>query len=97
MYSKWDRNDKSEAETRTEHDTGAESTAKPVDGVGTKAGDSKGKKAAEAAKEGEPTLPDDRFMNRTPGKDTDLVSQDKGGEPLAADWGETPLSSSCNR
>lgn len=85
LYSKWDGNDKSEVETKTEHDTGAESAAKPVDGVETKAGDSKGKKAAEAAKEGKQTLPDDLFMNRTPGKDTDLVSQDKGGEHLAAD------------
>ncbi|MCJ1241821.1 hypothetical protein MMC14_009827 [Varicellaria rhodocarpa] len=57
LYSKWDGRDNSEAETSTDHDLGAESAVKPVDGVETKAegksivfglGDTKGK-AAEAA------------------------------------------------
>jgi len=95
LYFKWDDRDNSEAETNTEYDAGAESAVKPVDGVETKAewksivfgpGDTKGKKAAEAAKELEQTLPDDLFPNPTPAKDTDSGSQDKGGEHLAADW-----------
>ncbi len=98
LYSKWDDRDNSEAKTNTEHDAGAESAAKPVDGVETKAerdsivfgsGDTKGKKAAEVAKEGEQTLPDDLFPNPTPAKDTNSSSQDKGGEHLAADSGAT--------
>ena len=102
LYSKWDDRDNSEAETNTEHDAGAESAVKLVDGVETKVegksivfspGDTKGKKAAEPAKEGEQTLPDDLFPNPTPAKDTDSGSQDKGGEHLAADSGETLLSS----
>ena len=84
LYSKWDERDKSEAEINTEHDADTESAVKPVDGVETKAkgkcivfgpGDTKGKKATEAA------------------KDTDSGSQGKG-EHLAADSGETLLSSS---
>ena len=106
LYSKWDDRDNSKAETNTGHDAGAESAAKLVDGVETKAevksivfspGDTKGKKAAEPAKEGEQTLPDDLFPNPTPAKDTDSGSQDKGGERLAADSGETLLSSSRTR
>ncbi len=101
LYSKWDDRDNSEAETNTEHDAGGESAVKPVDGVETKAegksigfgpGDTKGKKAAEAAKEGEQTLPDDLFPSPTPAKDTDSGSQDKG-EHLAAVSGETLLNS----
>ncbi|KAL2044112.1 hypothetical protein ABVK25_012458 [Lepraria finkii] len=106
LYSKWDDRDNSEVETNAAHNAGAESTVKPVDGVETKAegksiafspGDTKGKKAAEPAKEGEQTLPDDLFPNPTPAKDTDSDSQDKGGEHLAADSGETLLSSSSTR
>ncbi|KAL9098975.1 MAG: hypothetical protein Q9163_005458 [Psora crenata] len=98
LYSKWDDRDKSEEEINTGHDTVAESAVKPVDGVETKAegksivlspGDTKGKKAAEAVK-----LPDDMFPNPTPAKDTDSGSQDKGEKHLAADSGETLLSSS---
>ena len=37
LYSKWDHKDDSEAETATDHGTGAESVVKPVDGVETKA------------------------------------------------------------
>ena len=104
LRSKWDDRDKSEAETNMEHDAGAESTVKPVDGVETKAegkkivfgpGDTKCKKAAEAAKEGEQTLPDDLFLNPTPAKDTDSRSQDEGGDHLAADTGEIVFNSSC--
>ena len=89
LYSKWDDRDNSKAETNTGHDAGAESAAKLVDGVETKAegksivfspGDTKGKKAAEPAKEGEQTLPDDLLPKPTPAKDTDSGSQDKGGE-----------------
>ena len=79
---------------------------KPVDGGETKAegksiafglGDTKGKKAAETAKEGEQTLPDDLFPNTTPAKDTDSGSQNKGGEYLAANSGGTRLSSLYTR
>ena len=103
LYSKWDDRDKSEAGINTEHDADAESAVKPVDRVETKAeergiafnpGDTKGKKAAEAAKEGEQALPDDLFPSPTPAKDTDSGLQDKGGEHLPADSGETLLSSS---
>ena len=37
LYSKWDDRDNSEGETNTDHDAGAESAVKPVDGVETKA------------------------------------------------------------
>jgi len=37
LYSKWDDRDNSEAEANTDHDAGAESAVKPVDGVETKA------------------------------------------------------------
>ena len=37
LYSKWDDRDNSEAEANTDHDGGAESAVKPVDGVETKA------------------------------------------------------------
>ena len=92
LYSKWDDTNSSEAETKTEHGAGAESAVKPVDGVETKVegksivfgpGDTKGKKAAEAAKKGEQTLSDDLFPNPTLTKGTDSGSQDKG-EHLAA-------------
>lgn len=39
LYSKWDDKGNSEAETNTDHDAGAESAVKPVDGVKTKADD----------------------------------------------------------
>ena len=93
LYSKWDDGDDSE---HTEHDAGAESVAKPVDGVETKAegksivsgpGNTKGKKVAEAAKEGEQTLPDDLSPIPTPAKDIDSGSQDQG-DHLAADSGK---------
>ena len=54
LYSKWGNRDNSEAETNTDHDAGAESAVKPVDGVEIKAEgksiifgpeDTKGKKA----------------------------------------------------
>ena len=98
LYSKWDDRDKYEAEINTEKDAGAESAVKPVNGVEAKAegksivfgpGDTKGENAAEAAKEGDQTLPDDLFPDPTPVKDTDLGSQNKGREHLAADSGET--------
>ena len=93
LYSKWDVRDSSEAETNTDHDAGAESAVKPVDGVKTKAegksivfrpGDTKGKKAAEGAKEGEQTSHEDLFPNPTPAIDTDSNLQAEGGEHLAA-------------
>ena len=102
LYSKWDDRDKSEAEINTEHDAGAEIAIKPIDEAETKVegksivfdpGDTKGKKAAEAAKKGKQTLPDDLFPNPTPAKDTDSGSQDKG-EHLAADLGKILLISS---
>ena len=92
LYSKWDNRDDSD---NTEHDVEAESAVKLVDGVKTKAegkstvsgpGNTKGKKAAEAAKEGEQTLPDLSPIS-TPAKDTESGSQDQG-EHLAADSGE---------
>lgn len=101
LYSKWDDRDNSKAETNTEYNAGGKSTIKPIDGVETKAegknirfvpGDTKGKKAAEVAKKGEQTLPNDLFPNPTPAKDTDSGSQDKGGEYLAANSGETLLN-----
>ena len=58
---------RSQVDRQYDHDAGAESSVKPVDGVETKAedksivfgsGDTKSKKAAEAAKEGEQTLPE---------------------------------------
>ena len=96
LYSKWDDKDKSEAETDTGHDAGAESIVKPVDRAETKAEgksivlglrDKKGKKGGEKVKEGEQTLPDDLSPIPTPGKDTDLGSPNKG-EHLVADSGK---------
>ncbi|KAL8751377.1 MAG: hypothetical protein Q9199_006460 [Rusavskia elegans] len=101
LYSKWDKRDDSEAETITEHNAGAESAVKPAGGVETKAegklivhgpGETKGKEAAAAVKEGEQTLPEELFPNPTLAKDTDSGSRDKVGERLAAELGEASLS-----
>lgn len=102
LYSKWDDGDKSATKTNRGRETDVESHIEPVKGVKTKAegkgivfrpGDTKGKKAAKAAKEEQP-LPDDPVPNLTPAKDKDAGSQDEGGEHLAADAGGTSLSSS---
>jgi len=106
LYFKWDDGNKSEAETVTEHDAGAKSAVKPVDGVETKVeGKSvisglratKGKEAAKAIGGGEQILSDDLFPCLTPAKDTHSGPQDKGGEHLAADLEETLLNSSSTR
>lgn len=78
LYSKWNDRDDSKAESNTEHDAGAESAIKIVEGGATKAEekesivsgpeDTKGKKAAKAAQGGEQTLPDDLFQKSTPAK-----------------------------
>lgn len=93
LYSKWEDKGNSGAETKKEHDVGAESAVQPIDGVESKEGgkkivfgpgDKKGKKAAEATKEGEQKLPDDLVPNPATAKDTDSGSQGKGGEHPAA-------------
>ena len=103
LYSKWDDGGNPRGKTNTENDAGAEGAVKSVDEAETKAegkstvfgpGDSKGRKAAETAKEGERK---DLFPNATPPKDTESRSQDKGGEHLSAGSGETLLNSSCAR
>lgn len=75
LYIEWDDSDGSD---NTEYDAGARSAVKPVDGVETKVerkslvsglGNTKGKKAAEVAIEGEKTLPDDLSLMPTPVKD----------------------------
>ena len=77
LYSKWDDEDTPEAEVNTEHDAGAESVTKPLDGLKTKAEgksilsspeDPKGKEASEVAKEEEQALPDNTLPNPTPTK-----------------------------
>ncbi|MCJ1279347.1 hypothetical protein MMC21_007171 [Puttea exsequens] len=102
LYSKWDDRKTFEEEINVGHDVEAKNVVKPVDGVEIKAegksslvgpGDRKDKKAAETAKEGKQELPDDLFPDSTPAKDTDSYSQDKGGEHLAANSGETLLNS----
>jgi hypothetical protein len=103
LYSKWDDRDNTEGKTKTGRGPGAESAGKPADEVETEAegkcvgdgpADAKGKKAAEAAKEGEQTLPEKRVTNPTPAKDRGSDSQDKRGEHLAADSAEALPSSS---
>lgn len=83
LYSRWDNEDNSVLETKTEHDAGPESDVKPVDKMENKAegksivsgpGDMKGKEATEVAKEGEQTLPDDLFPSPTPAKIIDSGS-----------------------
>ena len=41
LYSKWDDRGNSEAEANTDHDAGAEGAVKSVDGVETKADDTR--------------------------------------------------------
>ena len=83
LYSRWDKNGIPEADTNMKQDAGAESAEKPLDGVTTKAEEmsiisglenTKGKKASEVAEEEEPALPDKKFSNQTPAKDTGLGS-----------------------
>lgn len=103
LYSKWDKRDSSEAESNTEHHEGNQRAAKPVDGMETKPEGrnvvfspvgTKGKKAAEAAKAGGRTLPDDLLPNPKPTNDTNLSSRNKGGKHQAADSGKDLLSQS---